>query len=87
MWGFADMEGFEDKEHKYFERMMKMKPRFDKCQLPKSCTRCEHYQPRWKYRFCFYTNCPYNIRDSTFRREPLKKEYFPQKEVVGITDV
>ena len=54
---------------------------------PKCCKDCEHYQPRWKYRFCYFVRCPYKLKDTTFRRTPLKKEYFPQKEVVRMSDV
>ncbi|MCI6512751.1 MAG: hypothetical protein MR435_07570 [Coprococcus catus] len=54
---------------------------------PKCCKDCENYQPRWKYRFCFFVRCPYKLKDTTFRRTPLKKEYFPQKEVVRMSDV
>lgn len=79
MWGFTDMDERKIKELKYYERIMTMKPRFDRHQPPTNCQKCEHHQPRWKYRFCYYTICPYNIRDSTFRREPLKKEHFPQR--------
>ena len=54
---------------------------------PKCCKDCEYYQPRWKYRFCYFVRCPYKLKDTTFRRTPLKKEYFPQKEVVRMSDV
>lgn len=79
----------DDQEYRYLkkqERMMTMKPRFSN-QPPKGCKSCEHYQPRWKYRFCYYVVCPYKIRDSTIRRKPLKKEHFPPKEVVKMKDV
>lgn len=76
----------EYKHLKKYERMMTMKPRFNN-QPPKGCKNCEHYQPRWKYRFCYYAVCPYKIRGSTIRRTPLKKEHFPQKEVVRMDGV
>lgn len=79
----------DDQEYKHLkkqERMMTMKPRFSN-QLPKGCKNCEHYQPRWKYRFCYYAVCPYRIRDSTIRRKPLKKEHFPPKEVVRMNGI
>lgn len=87
MWGFADMGELQYINLKKYERMMTMKPRFDRHQPPKGCSKREHYQPRWKYRFCYYTICPYNIRDSTFRRVPLSKEHFPKKEVVNMSDI
>ena len=41
----------------------------------------------WKYRLCYFVRCPYKLKDTTFRRTPLKKEHFPQKEVVRMSDV
>lgn len=35
----------------------------------------------------FFVRCPYRLKDTTFRRTPLKKEHFPQKEVVRMRDV
>ena len=54
---------------------------------PKCCRDCEYYQPRWKYRSCYFVRCPYKMMDTTFRRSPLKKENFPQKEVVKMSDI
>lgn len=54
---------------------------------PKYCKDCENYQPRWRYRSCSFVHCPYRLKDTTFRRTPLKKEHFPQKEVVRMRDV
>ncbi len=81
------MDELRYRELQFYERMMTMKPRFDKCQPPKGCKNCEHYQPRWKYRFCYYTICPYKIRDSTIRSIPLRTEHFPKKEVVNMSDI
>mgnify|MGYP004614602157 FL=1 len=50
----------------------------------KFCRECEYHQPTWKYRFCNFTTCPYRIRDSTFRKKPLKRDFFYGKEVVGM---
>ena len=50
----------------------------------KFCRECEYHQPAWKYRFCNFTTCPYRIRDSTFRKKPLKRDFFHRKEVVGM---
>lgn len=50
----------------------------------KFCRECEYHQPTWKYRFCNFTTCPYRIRDSTFRKKPLKRDFFHRKEVVGM---
>ena len=30
---------------------------------PKCCKDCEYYQPRWKYRFCYFVRCPYKLKD------------------------
>lgn len=54
---------------------------------PKYCKDCENYQLRWRYRSCSFVRCPYRLKDTTFRRTPLKKEHFPQKEVVRMRDV
>ncbi len=54
---------------------------------PSCCQKCVYYQPRWKHRFCYFIHCPYRLVDSTFRKTPLKKEHFPQKEVVDMKDV
>ena len=54
---------------------------------PKSCKDCEYYQPRWKYRFCYFTRCPYQLVAKTLRSPPLRKEHFPKKEVVNVDDV
>ena len=51
---------------------------------PKCCRKCEYYKPHWKYRFCYYTSCPYGLKKRTIRKVPLKKEYFPPKEVVNV---
>ncbi len=37
--------------------------------------------------FCGCLVCPYNIRDSTFRKVPLEKNRFWSKEVVVIENV
>lgn len=50
----------------------------------KFCRECEYHQPTWKYRFCNFTTCPYRIRDSTFRKKPLKRDFLHGKEVVGM---
>ena len=50
----------------------------------KFCRECEYHQPTWKYRFCNFTTCPYRIRDSTFRKKPLRRDFFHWKEVVGM---
>lgn len=54
---------------------------------PTKCNECCYYVPNWKYRICRYAICPYNIRDSTLRKVPLKKENFPSKEVVTMENV
>lgn len=59
----------------------------NRCDNPKRCKGCAYYQPRWKYRSCYFTHCPYGVKDSTIRRTPLKKENFPQKEVVKMRDI
>ena len=56
---------------------MQRRKKYSRYQYPKECKRCEYFQPRWRYRFCYYTRCPYQIRDSTIRKTPLKKENFP----------
>ena len=33
-----------------------------------------------EYRFCYFTRCPYEKTDTTFRSIPLTTESFPQKE-------
>lgn len=53
--------------------------RFDK---PSCCKNCEYHQNRWKYRSCYFVRCPYGVKNTTFRKIPLKKEHFPEKEVV-----
>jgi len=62
-----------------------MYPRFNHTRetTPKRCKQCEHYQPRWKYRFCYYTSCPYGLKKRTIRKIPLKKENFPPKRGGG----
>ncbi len=50
--------------------------------VPRGCRNCEHYQPRWRYRFCSYVRCPHDRKLCTIRREPLRKEHFPAKEAV-----
>lgn len=66
---------------------MQRRKKYSRYQYPKECKRCEYFQPRWRYRFCYYTRCPYQIRDSTIRKTPLKKENFPPKEVVNVKNV
>ena len=59
----------------------------NRCDNPKRCKGCAYHQPRWKYRSCYFVHCPYGVKDSTIRRTPLKKENFPQKEVVKMRDI
>lgn len=66
---------------------MQRRKKYSRYQYPKECKRCEYFQLRWRYRFCYYTRCPYQIRDSTIRKTPLKKENFPPKEVVNVKNV
>ena len=49
---------------------------------PSCCKKCEYHQTRWKYRSCYFVRCPYGVKNTTFRKTPLKKEHFPEKEVV-----
>lgn len=32
-----------------------------RCQKPKGCRDCEYYQPRWRYRSCYFVRCPYAL--------------------------
>ncbi len=59
----------------------------NRCDTPSRCKSCEYHQPRWKYRSCYFVRCPYGVKETTFRRTPLKKEHFPQKEVVKMSDI
>ena len=50
--------------------------------VPK-CSRCLFYRPDFKYRRCLYATCPYGKPDSeVFRRKPLTKDKFSEREVV-----
>ena len=49
---------------------------------PSRCKNCEYQQTRWKNRSCYFVRCPYGVKNTTFRKTPLKKEHFPKKEVV-----
>ena len=75
------MEESRCKELLFYERMMVMTPGFDPSNrnVPKCCKQCEYFQPRWKYRFCYYANCQYDLKKKTIRKTPLKKEHFPPK--------
>lgn len=60
---FGHMESFEHMMH----------------EIPKStqgrgdedgfCFRCPYHRAKWKYRYCFFINCPYIKGMQTFREE------------------
>ena len=73
----------EDKKFLSMERTMKKAPgsRISKRTTPRSCKDCELFQPRWKYRSCYYVRCPYKIKGCTIRDTPLFSDPFHPREV------
>lgn len=84
----ADMRN-EDKEFLRYDRSMKKAPgaRISRRNVPRQCRECEYYQPRWKYRSCYYARCPYHISGSTIREKPLRDNPFQFREVVSMDGV
>lgn len=72
-----------EKEFQFFEKAMQKAPgyRISKRTIPRSCKECEFYQPKWKYRSCYYVRCPYAIKGCTLREAPLVSDPFYPREV------
>lgn len=79
----------EDKEFQRYDRSMRKAPgaRRSRRTVPRQCGECEFYQPRWKYRSCYYAKCPYHISGSTIREKPLRDNPFQFREVVSMDAV
>lgn len=58
--------------------------RVSKRAIPRCCKECEYYQPKWKYRSCYFANCRYQLSESTIRKVPLTDDPFLVKEVVSM---
>lgn len=54
----------------------------------RSCLRCEYFQPDWRFRSCFYAECPYQKGKFTLRSVPFASDpaFMTMKEEV-VTDV
>ncbi len=76
----------KDKEFQRYDKSMRKSPgsRVSKRSVPRSCKECEFYQPRWKYRSCYYAECRYHISGSTIREKPLQDNPFQLREVVSM---
>lgn len=72
-----------EKEFQFFEKAMRKAPgyRISKRITPRSCKECEFYQPKWKYRSCYYVRCPYAVKGCTLREAPLVSDPFHPREV------
>lgn len=75
---------YAEKEFQKFDKSMRKSPgyRVSRRTVPRRCRECELYQPKWKYRSCFYTECCYHLSGSTIREKPLKDNPFQSREVV-----
>ena len=76
---------FTEKEHRAFERLMKVKPGFDHydSKVPgadEDCRTCRSYRPGWKDRFCEYQECPFAPGRSTARASPEGGETTENKQ-------
>lgn len=79
----ASVDMSEDKEFQSYDRTMRKAPdsRISKRTIPRNCKECEFYQPKWKYRSCYYMRCPYAIKGCTLRESPLVSDPFHPREV------
>ena len=79
----------KDKEFQRYDKSMRQAPgsRVSKRAVPRSCKECEFYQPRWKYRTCYYAECCYHISGSTIREKPLQDNPFQFREVVNMDGI
>lgn len=59
-----------------FERMAKSAKKNLSGDKPGSCSRCLYFRPDFKYRFCQFTRCPYELKENVFRRKPLARDKF-----------
>lgn len=62
-----------------FERMAKSAKKNLSGDKPGSCSRCLYYRPDFKFRFCQFTRCPYELKENVFRRKPLTRDKFSGK--------
>ena len=55
----------KEKEFQRYDKSMRKSPgsRVSRRSVPRNCKECEFYQPRWKYRSCYYAECRYPVPD------------------------
>ena len=68
-----------DDNFRRFERMAKSAKKNLSGDKPSSCSRCLYYRPDFKFRFCQFTSCPYELKENVFRRKPLTRDKFSGK--------
>ena len=57
----------ENRKFREIKRMMEMKPKHWDLYVADRCEECEYYHPDWKYRTCFFVECPYGRKKFTLR--------------------
>ena len=79
------MGEFRTRSLKHLEKIMKRKP--DKAAgdiPPRRCQDCMYYQPRFRYRKCFYTKCKFGLTDrQIFRDKPVPVKYTVMRKKVN----
>lgn len=53
-----------DDNFRRFERMAKSAKKNLSEDKPGSCSRCLYYRPDFKFRFCQFTRCPYELKEN-----------------------
>lgn len=70
---------------RHFEKIMKRKPDVSSRDTPlHRCKDCMYYQPRFRYRKCFYTKCKFGLTDrQIFRDKPVPVKYTVMRKKVN----
>ena len=68
-------------EFRHYQKIMRQVPAGRPGDKPRCCAECPYHQPRWKFRTCTFSRCPYGILKSVFRRHPLKRDVISEKAV------
>lgn len=63
-----------------FLKLIKKAKQIDRNKSGPTCRNCFYHQPKFRYRRCLYSTCPYGKgNDAVFRKRPLGKEYYPKR--------